>query len=67
MTLKEAAALIGRKESTLRHAAIRKTLAAEKFGRDWFVTQEALDAYVAVAATRRPDLYGKEPPHGPEN
>jgi excisionase family DNA binding protein len=57
MTLKEAARQIGRHPSTLRHAILRKTLAAEMIGRDYFVTQDALDTYVASAAHHRPDLW----------
>ncbi len=49
MTFTEAAEYSGRLPSTLRHAAFRGTLKAEKFGRDWMVDQRDLDAYIANA------------------
>jgi excisionase family DNA binding protein len=60
MTLKEAAKRIGRSESTLRHAIRHKTLQATMYGRDWFVTEEALDEYVRGAKARRPDLWSDD-------
>ncbi len=54
MTITEAAKASGREESTLRRAAIRGTLKAEKIGRDWLITPAALEDYVANAERRRP-------------
>jgi excisionase family DNA binding protein len=45
-TLAEAAVLIGRSPSTLRHQAQRGTLRARLIGKTWVVTRRDLDRYV---------------------
>ena len=46
MSLKEAAAYAGVTPVALRAAALSGTLKARKVGRDWIVTQAAVDAYL---------------------
>lgn len=50
MTLKEAAERYGFKPASLRKAANRRTLNAERMGRDWLVTAESVERYIAQHA-----------------
>jgi hypothetical protein len=66
VTLKEAAAALGVKPDTLRHAcqddhgragemaALARRLKAQKPGRDWIVDRDALEAEVARRARSQP-------------
>ncbi len=47
LTTAQAAAALGVKVDTVRHAIQSKALPAEKLGRQWVVTPEAVDAYRA--------------------
>lgn len=59
LTLVEAAEIAGLEESTLRRAALRGTLQAEKIGPTqrgiWYTTRTALDAYLANRPAHRRD------------
>jgi hypothetical protein len=57
MTLKEAATRYGLNPTSLRKAANRRTLTAERKGRDWLVTIEEIERYLAHHAGR----FGRPP------
>jgi excisionase family DNA binding protein len=57
MSLKEAAEYAGVRPVTLRWAAENKRLEAQKVGRDWITTREAVDAYLAA----RPGGHDRKP------
>ena len=56
-TTTEAATLLGIKPGSVRALIARNLIAATRHGRDWLITQEALDAYLLA---RRP---AHRPPH----
>jgi excisionase family DNA binding protein len=47
LTVKEAAALLGWHESSVRRALRKGRLRGEKFGRDWRIRRADVDAYRA--------------------
>lgn len=54
-TTAEAAALLGIKPVSVRALIARDLLVAQRHGRDWLITQEALDAYqIARRPAHRP-------------
>lgn len=57
MTLKQAAAILGITPDSLRQAIARGTLKATKRGRDWWVTQKAVDDYRKHKALERGVAY----------
>jgi hypothetical protein len=57
MTLREAATRYDMNPTSLRKAANRRTLTAERKGRDWLVTNEEVESYLAHHAGR----FGRPP------
>lgn len=61
LTLNDAAAIAKRDASTLRRQIHLKKLQATKFGRDWLVTREALDAYMKSPSYSDKKSQGRRP------
>jgi excisionase family DNA binding protein len=56
ISVKEAAEYTGYTESHIRHLLRDGLVKGQRFGRDWFTTQKALDEYLATNPRPGPEL-----------